>query len=227
MASLSSSSNLPPSAEQPPNNSGGIIHLFSRHPVAANLLMISMIILGLFSLSKLNKQLFPDFALDYTSVRIIWPGASAEDVERSLTVPIEQALRNLDDVKEMTSTSTRGLSVIVIEYEEDTDMGLALDQLKEFVSGIRHLPADSESPVVTRISRHETVATVILTADAQLEELRPLAYQYERELLDRGIARVQFSGLPKQEIAIEVSSKKIQQLGLSLNQIGQRVVNQS
>jgi len=232
VATLSTSSS---SGEQPPeqlpehstNHSGGIIHVFSRHPVAANLLMISMIILGLFSLSKLNKQLFPDFALDYSSVRVVWPGASAEDVERSLTVPIEQALRNLDDVKEMTSTSTRGLSAITIEYEENTDMGPALDQLKEFVSGIRHLPADSETPVITRVSRHEAVATVILTADAGLEELRPLAYQYERELLDRGIARVQFSGLPKQEIAIEVSAKKIQQLGLSLDQIGQRVVNQS
>ncbi len=207
--------------------STGFIHLFSRHPVAANLLMISMVILGLFSLNNLNKQLFPNFALDYISIRVVWPGASAEDVERSLTVPIEQALRNLDDVKEMTSTSTRSLSVIVIEYEENSDMGLALDQVKQFVSSIRHLPADSEDPIVTRISRHESVATVILTADAGLEELRPLAYRYERELLDRGIARVKFSGMPKQEIAIEVSADIIQQLGLSLNQIGERVVSQS
>jgi multidrug efflux pump subunit AcrB len=107
------------------------------------------------------------------------------------------------------------------------DMGVALDEVKQFVSNIRYLPADSEDPVVSRIARYEPVATIILTADSELEELRPLAYEFERELLDKGIARVNFTGLPDQEIAIEVSAKEIQQLGLSLNQIGERVVNQS
>lgn len=224
------------SSSQPPDNSspgggstssGGLIHLFAQHRVAANLLMIMMIIFGAYSLTKLNKQFFPNFALDYISVRVVWPGASAEDIERSITVPLEQALRTLDGAKEMTSTSTRGMSAILIEYEENVDMGVALDEVKQFVSNIRNLPTDSEDPVVSRIARYEPVATIILTADSELEELRPLAYEFERELLDKGIARVSFSGLPDQEIAIEVSAKKIQQLGLSLNQIGERVVNQS
>jgi len=215
------------SPEQASTGSGGFIHLFAQHRVAANLLMIMMIILGAYSLMKLNKQFFPNFALDYISVRVVWPGASAEDVERSITVPLEQALRTLDGAKEMTSTSTRGMSAILIEYKESVDMGMALDEVKQFVSNIRHLPTDIEDPVVSRIARYEPVATLILTADSELEELRPLAYEFERELLDKGIARVSFSGLPDQEIAIEVSAKQIQQLGLSLNQIGERIVNQS
>ena len=233
------SNRLPPSQppEPPPpdrssrgnshTRSGGLIHLFAQHPVAANLLMAVMIILGAYSLTQLNKQFFPNFALDYITVNVIWPGASAEDVERSITVPLEQALRTLDGKKEMTSTSTRGLSAIVIEYEENTDMGVALDEVKQFVSNIRNLPTDAEEPIVTKIARYEAVATIILTAAGELEELRPLAYQFERELLDRGIARVEFSGMPEQEIAIEVSAKQIQQLGLSLNQIGDRIISQS
>ena len=206
---------------------GGIIHLFAQHRVASNLLMAMMIILGAYSLDRLNKQFFPNFALDYISVRVVWPGASAEDVERSITVPLEQALRTLDGAKEMTSTSARSLSVIVIEYEENSDMGIALDEVKQFVSNIRHLPSDAEDPEVTKIARYEAVATIILTADGELEELRPLAYEFERELLDSGIARVNFSGMPEQEIAIEVSAQQVQQLGLSLNQIGNHIVNQS
>ena len=217
--------NPPPG--NPGSGPGGIIHLFAQHPVAANLLMLVMIILGAFSLTQLNKQFFPNFALDYISVRVVWPGASAEDVESSITVPLEQALRTLDGKKEMTSTSTRGLSAIVIEYEENTDMGVALDEVKQFVSNIRNLPTDAEDPIVTKIARYEDVATLILAADGELEELRPLAYQFERELLDSGIARVDFSGMPEQEIAIEVSAKQIQRLGLSLNQIGERIINQS
>ncbi len=223
-------SSQPPDHSSPGGNStksGGFIHLFAQHRVAANLLMIMMIIFGAYSLTKLNKQFFPNFALDYISVRVVWPGASAEDIERSITVPLEQALRTLDGAKEMTSTSTRGMSAILIEYEESMDMGVALDEVKQFVSNIRNLPTDAEDPIVTKVARYEPVATIILTADSELEELRPLAYKFERELLDMGIARVNFSGLPDQEIAIEVSAKQIQQLGLSLNQIGERVVNQS
>lgn len=234
-----SSENVPssqPSAPSPPDNtasgnsntrSGGFIHMFAQHPVAANLLMAMMIILGGYSLTKLNKQFFPNFALDYISVRVVWPGASAEDVERSITIPLEQALRTLDGSKEMTSTSTRSLSSIVIEYEENSDMGIALDEVKQFVSNIRNLPTDAEDPIVTKVARYEAVATIILTADGELEELRPLAYEFERELLDSGIARVNFSGMPEQEIAIEVSARQIQQLGMSLNQIGDRIINQS
>lgn len=206
---------------------GGIIRLFAQHPVAANLLMAILIILGSYSLIKLNRQFFPNFALDYVSVRVVWPGASAEDIEQSITVPLEQALRTVDGAKEMTSTSTRSLSAIIIEFEEGSEMGVALDDVKQFVSNVRHLPSDSEDPVVTKISRYEPVATIILTAEGELEELRPLAYEFERELLDKGIARVNFSGLPEQEIAIEVSAKKLQQLGLSLSQIGEHIVSQS
>jgi len=222
--SVSSDDNSPAAK---PAASGGFIHLFAQHRVAANLLMAMMIILGAYSLLKLNRQFFPNFALDYISVRVVWPGASAEDVERSITVPLEQALRTLDGSKEMTSTSTRGMSAILIEYEENTDMGIALDEVKQYVSNIRHLPTDTEDPVVTRIAHYEPVATIILTADSELEELRSLAYQFERELLDKGISRVSFSGMPDQEIAIEISARQIQQLGLSLNQIGERIVNQS
>ena len=106
-------------------------------------------------------------------------------------------------------------------------MGVALDEVKQFVSNIRNLPTDAEDPIVTKIARYEDVATLILTADGELEELRPLAYRFERELLDAGIARVEFGGMPEQEIAIEVSAKQIQQLGLSLNQIGDLIINQS
>ena len=136
----------------------GIIHLFARHPVAANLLMAILIILGSYSLIKLNRQFFPNFALDYVTVRVVWPGASAEDVEQSITVPLEQALRTVDGAKQMTSTSTRGVSLVVLEFEEGSNMGIALDDVKQFVSNVRHLPSDSEDPVVKKVARYEPVA---------------------------------------------------------------------
>ncbi len=224
-----STPSLPPasSSSKQSDHKEDIIGRFAQHKVAANLLMLILLISGIYGLNKLNRQFFPNFATDFIVVKVIWPGASAEDVEQSVVRPLEQELRNLNDVKEMNSTSRRGVASVVIEYDEGTDMGLALNQAKEFVGLIRNLPADSEPPEVTKIVRHEEIATLILTSTGSLEELRPLAYQFKRELLDQGIAKVEFAGLPQQEIAIEVDSKTIQALHLSHIQLGERIKQQS
>lgn len=213
--------------DQYSNHKTDLIGRFAQHKVAANLLMMMMLIVGLYGLSKLNRQFFPTFATDFISVRVIWPGAGAEDVSRSITTPLEQELRNLDNVKEMRSTSSRGFSHVVVEYNEGTDMGLALNQVKEFVGLVRNLPSDAETPEITKFVRNEEIATLIVTTPGTLSELRPIIFEFERELLDRGVAKVDFVGLPQQEIAIEVSTQTIQSLGLSLDTLGEKIRQQS
>lgn len=200
---------------------------FVRHPVAANLLMMVMLLAGVFALLQLNRQFFPNFATDFITVTVIWPGASAEDVARSITTPLEQQLRNLDDVDEMRSTSMRGMSRIVVEYNEGTDMGVALDQVNERVGLVRNLPSDAEKPEISKFVRNEPIASLILTGDATPEALRAMAYQFETQLLDRGIAKVVFTGLPDREIAIEVPSEQIASLRQSLPDLAQRILGQS
>lgn len=204
-----------------------IIGIFAQHRVAANLLMIMMLIAGTMALSKLNTQFFPNFALDVITVRVDWRGASAEDVEDSLTSRIEQELRTVDYVDKMTSTSSYGATVVTLEFEEDTDMGRALDQVKDNVARIRNLPSDSETPEVTLVTRYDSVARLLITTEGDLDELRPLAHQIEHELLDRGISRVNITGLPEEEIAIQVSTYELEALGLSFNEVGDKVGEQS
>lgn len=211
----------------PGDHRSDLIGRFAQHKVAANLLMMIMLIAGIVSLLKLNTQFLPNFEPDFITVRVVWPGAPAEDVSKSIVTPLEQELRNLDHVKEMRSTSSRSSGLIILEYYEGTDMGLALDQVKEFVDSVRNLPSDSERPVISKVSLNEEVATLILSSEGSLDELRHLAYQFERELLDRGIAKVKYTGLPEQEIAIQVSTDQINNLKMSLPQIGQQVRNSS
>lgn len=213
--------------QDPGKHRHDLIGAFANHKVAANLLMLIMLLVGVVALTKLNAQFLPSFEPDYITVRVVWPGASAEDVSKSIITPLEQELRDLDDVKEMKSTSYQSSGIIVLEYNEGTEMGLALDQVKEYVSLVRNLPSDAEEPEITKINFNEDVASVILHSDSSLEELRPLAHQYERELVNRGIAKVEVVGLPEQEIAIEVPAAQVQNLGLSLPQIGQRIVSAS
>ncbi len=204
-----------------------IIGIFAQHKVAANLLMTIMLLAGAWAITHLNTQFFPNFALDIINVRVVWTGASAEDVERSITNPLEQELRNLDNLKKMTSTSANGVSSITLEYTENTDMGMALDQVKEKVGLVRDLPATSEEPEVTLVVRYEPIARVLVTGPADLRELRPLIRSMERELLDLGIAKVDITGLPEEEIAIQVPVAALHELGLSLDQIAERVRSRS
>lgn len=199
------------------------IALFAQHKVAANLLMIIMILAGLASLARLNTQFFPTFALDIINVRVEWRGASAEDVEDAISSRIEQELRAIDFVDKMTSTSSYGMSVVTLTFEEDTDMGKALDQVKDQVAQLRNLPSDSEIPEVSLVTRYEGVARMLITTEGSLDELRYLVHKIEHDLLDRGISRVNITGLPKQEIAIQMSTKQLESLGMSLADVSQRV----
>ena len=208
--------------------SHGLIGVFARHKVAPNLLMIVMILAGIVALLKLNVQFFPTFELDYAQVRVIWPGANAEDVETSVTEPIERVLRNLDNLDEMTSTSALGLSSISLKFNEGTDMIEAVDQINQRVSELRNLPQDIEAPIIERVVRYESIARVLLISDnGSIEELRPYARSFERELLNRGIDKINFSGLPQEEMAVEIPQDKLEQYNLTLESIGNQLSGMS
>ena len=199
------------------------IGLFAQHKVAANLLMIIMVMAGLLSLTKLNTQFYPTFALDVVTVRIDWRGASAEDVEDSISSRVEQELRIVDFVDKMTSTSSYGISVVTLEFAEGTDMGKALDQVKDQVDQLRNLPSDSEIPKISLVTRYEGVASLLVTTEGKLDELRYLVHKIEHDLLDRGISRINITGLPEEEIAIQLSSRQLESVGLSLDDVSQRI----
>ena len=213
---------LPPTTVTP-EHKNDLLGTFARHRVACNLLMAMMILAGLWALTRLNTQFFPNFALDFVSVRITWTGSSAEDVEDTIVNPLEQALRAADGLRQMTSTASEGGANVSLEYEEGTDMGVALDWVKERVALVRNLPDSSDEPEITRIVRYEPVARVLVTGPADLQPLRPLIRSMERELLSLGIAKVDISGLPEEEVAIQVSTSALRALDMSLDDIARRI----
>jgi multidrug efflux pump subunit AcrB len=208
--------------------SKGFIGLFARHKVAPNLMMLVMILAGIVALMKLNVQFFPNFELDYATVQVVWPGANAEDVETSITNPVERVLRNIDNLDEMTSTSALGIASVTLKFNEGTNMIEALDQIKQKVSELRSLPQDIQKPIIQRITRYEPVAKLVLTSDhGSVSEMRVLARKYEQELLDSGIDKVKFTGLPADEMSVEVSQNKLEHYGLTLTQVGDRLASMS
>ncbi len=200
-----------------------VLGIFVNHKVAPNLLMVMMILAGAVALKKLNVQFFPNFELEVISVSTVWSGASAEDVERAITIPLEQRLRNVDRLDEMTATSAPGASGVSIEFEEGTNIILALEQVRKQVDDFTSLPHDAEQPKVAQNVRYESVARILISGPESLQDLRKLARQFEQQLLARGIDKVDLVGLPKESITISVPSAQMYNLGLSLSQIGGRV----
>lgn len=203
----------------------GIIGFFVHHRVAANLVMLIMLLGGVLALTRMNIQFFPTFALDVVSVRVVWSGASAEDVEQGITNPLEQRLRSVDGLNKMTSTSAQSVSSITLEFEEGTNPIQALDDVRQQVDEFTNFPVEAEEPQVTRIERYEPVARLLVFGDVDRSELRQLAYRFEDELLQRGIDRVSIRGLPEQQISIDVPVERLETLGLSLDQIAERVAS--
>lgn len=201
----------------------GVIGFFVHHKVAANLVMLMMLLGGALALSRMNIQFFPTFALDVVSVRVVWSGASAEDVEQGITNPLEQRLRSIQGLKKMTSTSAQSVSSITLEFNEGSNPIQALDDVRQQVDEFNNFPAEAEEPQVTRVERYEPVGRLLVYGDLDRDELRKLAYRFEDELLTRGIDRVSMTGLPEQQISIDVPVERLESLGLSLDQIADRV----
>jgi multidrug efflux pump subunit AcrB len=184
--------------------------------------MLIMIIAGLWATAQLSRQLLPTFALNVITVNVTWQGASATDVEALVTQPLEDALLGVDDLRSMESTSRDGQSQLSLEFPYTADMTLALDQVKDLVAQVRNLPENAEDPQVSRLTRSEGVSK-LLVAGPVLEQLRPLVRGFERELRARGLARIEVSGLPAEEIAIELAASRLIELNLSLTDVANRV----
>lgn len=200
-----------------------MIRLLAEHRVAANLLMGIMLLLGLFTMKSIPSQLDPPSSFPLVWVDVNWRGAAAEDVEELITIPIEAQLRTIQELHELTSTTRNGYVRISARFNQDADMTLALDGVKQRVDSLRNLPDSIEPPRVRRVIDLEPVSTLLVHGGEALSELVPLVRDFETELMRRGIEGVFYDGLPVEEIAILVSGDELQQLNLTLDELGAEI----
>jgi multidrug efflux pump subunit AcrB len=204
-----------------------VIRIFAEHRVAANLLMIMMTLAGIWAIRSMPTQLDPPSSYPLVLVEIQWPGASAEDMESLVTTPIEQALRAMNDLRELRSRTEQGTMIVQAEFHFDADMTLALDQVKQRVSNVRNLPSGIEPPVVGRFVRMEPVTILQVTGDREVGELIPIVRALERDIINRGIESVTYDGLPKEEIALLVGGQRLREIRLTLDELATEVARVS
>jgi multidrug efflux pump subunit AcrB len=201
----------------------GLIGLFVRHPTASNLLMLTIIVLGLFSVSRLNTQFFPTVEIPAITVTIQWSGASALDVEQNIVDAIDPELRFLDDVDKITSVAREGVAVFNIEFFADADMQKAQSDVEQAVEQVTTLPDAAEEPTIQRVTFYEPVAKIAISGPFSESTLKDYAKQVRDGLLEAGIDRVSFTGARDEEIWATIPEAELRRLGLSVDQVATRI----
>lgn len=206
-----------------------MIAWFTKNHVAANLLLISIVFAGLFSLTtQIPLEVFPSFETDRISVSVSLRGSTPEDVEQGVTIRIEEAVQDLEGIKQISSRSSEGSASVSIEVDSGYDPRELLADIKSRVDAINTFPADAEKPVVALAERKREVIAVTVASDYGEKETREYAEQVRDQLLRLpSITQVELSGVRDYELAIEVSQDTLRQYSLSLSDISRAISNSS
>jgi len=184
----------------------GIIAWFAANHVAANLLMILIIVAGLISLSGIRKETNPEFELNMVQIRVPYLGAAPQEVEEGVVIKIEEAIQDLQGIKRIRSTSREGSGTVIVEVDPGAELTQVLSDVKLRVDAISTFPALTENPVISKLEATRPVVMIALNGDLNELTRKKLGNEIRDELLQLpSVNNVVFFGNRPYEISIEVS----------------------
>ena len=206
-----------------------MISWFAKNDVAANLLMVSIALLGLYSLNSLiTLEFFPQIESRRINVQVTLRGATPEDAELGLTSRIEESINDLEGIKEFTSVSVEGQASISIEVEEGYDARALLDDVKSRVDSINTFPAEAERPVVSLAQRRRAAITLTIAGDVSELEMRELSEQIHQDLLQLPtVTQADLLGVRDYEVSVELSQDRLREFNLSLAEVSNAISQSS
>jgi multidrug efflux pump subunit AcrB len=203
----------------------GLITWWAKNDVAANLLMIFIVIIGLLSFATLSREAQPSVQPLSVSISVSWPGASPTDIEEQIILRIEEELANLDNVKQLSATAREGSASLTVEMTEGGDIDSFLNEVKARVDGVSNLPQDSFPPVVARTDFGNNLAWIMLKGSVGEREINRLAREVRNEIaaIPGGTPLVNVEGLRTEEVSIEVAENALRRYGLTFDEVSQAV----
>ncbi len=205
-----------------------MIRFFAQHPTAANLLMILFLVIGAISLPSLRRETFPDFSEDLVQISVVYPGATAEDVEDAICRRIEDAVDGINYVKEVISEAKESVGNVTVEMQSGGDLRTFLADIKTEVDTITDFPDQAEDPVVKELNRNDAVISIAVSGPMSITELKNYCEDLKERLKqDAGISLVEVSGFSDRQIRIQIPPDVLVQYGLSLDDIAGVIARQS
>ena len=206
----------------------GVIGYMARNSIIANLIMILLIGGGIWTMFNIQKEVFPQFQLDFVEVSVVYPGAAPAEVEQGILLPVEEAIRGIQGIKEIVSTANEGSGEILIELVAGTDRMKAFQDIDQAVNRIRTFPDDIEQPQVALQSRQRDVMQIGLYGNVDISALRNLAERLRNRLLsDAEITQVEIGNVPDYVTHIEIPRHNLRQYNLTLGQVADIVAQSS
>ena len=202
----------------------GMIDWFARNGVAANLMMIFIVVSGIIAVTTVREEVFPELELDRINIEVPYLGAAPEEVEAAVTIRIEEAIQGIDGIKEVQSTAAEGMGVVIVELELGADARKVVDDIKSSVDAMTTFPVETEKPVIRELTRRRQVTDIAVSGDVDPFTLKATAERVRDELTAiPGITQVDIVSAPLYEISIEVSEVALRRHGLTFDQVADAV----
>lgn len=202
----------------------GMVAWFAENHVAANLLMIFLLLAGAVTGLTTKLEIFPETSLDRISITMEYLGASPAEVEEAIVRRIEEKIAGLAGIKRIDSVAREGFASITIEVMNDWDLQELLDEVKAEVDRITTFPKEAEQPIVREMTRRVQVLNVAVYGDAPESTIKHLTERIKDDITNlEGITLAELGGVRKGEIHIEISEETLRRYGLTLGKVAEAV----
>ena len=217
-----------PDPKQPDTHKEGVIGFMARNTIAANLLMVILLGGGVWTMFNIQKEVFPEYALDIIEVSVDYPGASPAEVEQGILRPVEEAIRGIEGIREVSSVADEGSGELAIELVPGLDRMKAFQEIDQAVNRIRTFPDDIEQPEVRLQTNQIEVMVVGIYGEVDVWTLRQIAENTRDRLLNEdGITQVAIGNVPDYMTHIEIPRNVLRQYGMTLGDVSRIIAASS
>ena len=205
-----------------------MIRYFVSHPTAANLVAVAIVIIGVFAIPTVKRETFPDIPPKEVEVRVVYPAATAEEVEEAICRRIEDAVESVNDVEEIQCEARENRGTARIKMLEGRNYDRFFTEVRTEVEAIDNFPVESEDPVIKQLGLTDFVAAIAVAGPMSATDLKSYAEGFKARLLALDeISQVNITGFSDRQIRIEVPATTLRQYGISVNDIANTVGRQS
>jgi multidrug efflux pump subunit AcrB len=203
-----------------------LLAAFARNTVFANIVLVLIFLAGAMAALWTIRENFPEFSLDMITITVAYPGADPEELEEGVSRKIEEAIEGIEGIKQFTTKSNENSATAIIEVKEDYDVEPVLDRVRTKVNAITTFPVDAEKPIITELLLKDPVMLLYLTADMSERRIKEWSERFKDELMMLPqVSQVAIFGGRQYEIGIEVSQKRLEEYGLTADQVATAIRN--
>lgn len=205
-----------------------LLTAFARNRVFANILLLMLLFGGVIASTAMIRENFPEFSLDMITVSVPYPGADPEEVEEGVSRKIEEAVEDIEGVKQYTTESGENLATAMFEVEQDYELGEVLEEVRTELNAISSFPVDAEKPVISELTLEDSVIMLNFSAEMSERRIKEWSERIKDEIKQLPeVSKASVFGTRDYEINIEISEERLREYGLSLNQVVRAVRDSS